>query len=53
MQEYLEGKLRHTMMPITRQRRKFNSIKISAPRARKYLGYRPKRELIIAGSNPR
>jgi len=45
IQEHLEGKLRHTTMPIKTQRKKFNNIKISAPRARKYMGYGPKSEL--------
>jgi len=36
-------------MPITSKRKQFNSIKVSAPRARKYMGYNPKREFIKGG----
>jgi len=40
-------------MPITRQRKKFNSNKVSAPRARKYIGYKPKREFRKGGVQPK
>jgi len=39
-------------MSITRQRKRFNSIKVSAPRAKKYMGYNPKRELRKGGVRP-
>jgi len=31
-------------MSITSQRKQINSITVSSPRARKYMGYNPKRE---------
>jgi len=40
-------------MPITRQRKKSNNNKVSASRARKYIGYSPKENSEKVGSDPR